>query len=120
MTALSLNIAVLALALLTDAAIGYPERLYKAIGHPVVWIGKLIALLDRLLNRPEWRKPTRRGMGVLAIAVVTAAAPAWVSSAWFRQLPGGWLVEALLASSLIAQRSLHDFVAAVGRGLDQE
>jgi adenosylcobinamide-phosphate synthase len=122
MTALSLNIAVLALALLTDAAVGYPERLYKAIGHPVVWIGKLIALFDRLLNRPEWRKPIRRGMGVLAIAVViaAAAAPAWMLSAWLRQLPGGWLVEALLASSLIAQRSLHNFVAAVGRGLDQE
>ena len=61
-------------------------------------------------------------MGVLAITVViaAAAAPAWMLSAWLRQLPGGWLVEALLASSLIAQRSLHDFVAAVGRGLDQE
>jgi adenosylcobinamide-phosphate synthase len=122
MTTLSFNIAVLALALLTDAALGYPARLYKAIGHPVVWIGKLIGLLDRMLNRQEWRVPIRRAMGVLAIlmAIAAAAIPAWMLSAWLRQFPGGWLVEALLAGSLIAQRSLHDFVAAVGRGLEED
>jgi adenosylcobinamide-phosphate synthase len=122
MTTLSLNIAVLTLALLTDAAVGYQERLHKAIGHPVVWIGLLIGLLDRKLNRPEWSKSVRRALGVIALALVVAAAagPAWVLSAWLRQFPGGWIVEALLASSLLAQRSLYDFVAAVGRGLENE
>ncbi|HRP79522.1 MAG TPA: cobalamin biosynthesis protein, partial [Aquamicrobium sp.] len=31
------------LALLAEAAIGYPDRLFRAIGHPVTWIGRLIA-----------------------------------------------------------------------------
>lgn len=122
MTTLSLNIAVLALASLIDAAFGYPQRLYKAIAHPVAWIGALVELLDRKLNRPEWTKPVRRATGVFAITVVISAAaiPAWMVSSWLRPLPWGWVIEALLASSLIAQRSLHDFVAAVGRGLEEE
>src|SRR3954463_2696019 len=111
MTTLSLNIAVLALASLIDAAFGYPQRLYKAIAHPVAWIGALVELLDRKLNRPEWTKPVRRATGVFAITVVISAAaiPAWMVSSWLRPLPWGWVIEALLASSLIAQRSLHDF-----------
>ncbi len=113
---------MLTLALLTEAAAGYPDRLYRAIGHPVGWIGTLIGALDRGLNRPAWPKSVRRALGVLALALVIVAAtgPVWVLSAWLRQFPGGWIVEALLAASLLAQRSLHNFVAAVGRGLDQE
>jgi len=30
--------------------VGYPDRLVRAIGHPVIWIGKLIDLLDRAVN----------------------------------------------------------------------
>lgn len=113
---------MLTLALVTEAAVGYPDRLYRAIGHPVVWIGTLIGMLDRRLNQPAWPKSVRRALGVLALALVIAAAagPVWVLSAWLRQFPGGWIVEALLATSLLAQRSLHDFVTAVGRGLEQK
>ena len=43
--------SALFLALLIDAAIGWPERLYVLIGHPVGWIGRLISALERGLNR---------------------------------------------------------------------
>ena len=41
--------------------VGYPDRLVRAIGHPVIWIGKLIDLLDRALNRTpaSWAVFTR-------------------------------------------------------------
>jgi adenosylcobinamide-phosphate synthase len=119
---LPLSPLVAVLALLAEAAVGYPDRLYRLVRHPVVWIGALISVLDRTLNRPALPDAARRALGVLALAVVVAAAalPAWALSAWLRGLPGGIVAEALLASTLIAQRSLHDFVAAVARALETE
>src|SRR5258708_11073 len=38
------------LALLIEATFGYPDRLVRAIGHPVTWIGGLIGWLYRSLN----------------------------------------------------------------------
>ena len=40
-------VALTLLALLIELAVGYPDRLFRAIGHPVTWIGRLIGLLDR-------------------------------------------------------------------------
>jgi adenosylcobinamide-phosphate synthase len=40
------------LAMLAEAALGYPDRLFRAAGHPVSWMGRLIDLLDRRLNLP--------------------------------------------------------------------
>ena len=41
--------------------VGYPDRLLRAIGHPVIWMGRLIDLLDRGLNRTpaSWAVFTR-------------------------------------------------------------
>ena len=41
----------MALAMLIDAVIGWPARLYAWIGHPVTWIGAVISGCDRRLNR---------------------------------------------------------------------
>ncbi|MCW2236796.1 adenosylcobinamide-phosphate synthase CbiB [Azospirillum canadense] len=106
---------VLAVALVVEAAVGYPDALYAQIRHPVVWIGALIAHLDRALNRESDGFDLRKAMGVLAVVVLllvvggVAAAVAWLC----RHLPFGGIVEAALASTLIAQRSLYEHVAAV-------
>ena len=39
------------MALLIEASFGYPDRLLRTIGHPVIWLGRLIGWLDRTLNR---------------------------------------------------------------------
>ena len=39
------------LSLAIERPLGYPDRLFRAIGHPVTWIGALISCLDRTLNR---------------------------------------------------------------------
>src|ERR1700686_3099223 len=39
------------LALTIEALVGYPDRLLRAIGHPVIWIGALIGWLDGSMNR---------------------------------------------------------------------
>ena len=47
-----------------EATIGYPERVVRAIGHPVTWIGWLIARLDHGLNREDLSGASRRLLGV--------------------------------------------------------
>lgn len=118
----AINLWLLAIALGVDAAVGYPQPLYAAIRHPVVWIGALIASLDRGLNQPGWRFWQRRVAGIVALALLLVACCglAFLLSDALRSLPYGWLAEALLCASLIAQRSLYDHVAAVARGLEQD
>ena len=59
-------------ALLVEAAMGYPAWLFSAIGHPVSWIGALIAGLDRAWNHGAgWR---RRALGAMLLLVITGVA----------------------------------------------
>jgi adenosylcobinamide-phosphate synthase len=113
-------LALVTLALLVEAAIGYPGRVYTAIGHPVTWIGALIAALDRDLNREDASPAARRMAGVLALVAILAV-PGVLALAIQVVLSGlglvGLLVAAILASSLLAQRSLFEHVAAVRDGL---
>ncbi|HWK68714.1 MAG TPA: adenosylcobinamide-phosphate synthase CbiB [Rhizobiaceae bacterium] len=110
------------LALLIERVFGYPSRLLARIGHPVMWIGGLIAALDRRFNRTSDPDATRRTAGVAALVVIVAAAAltALAVQKIALALPFGILVAALLASSLIAQRSLGEHVAAVAKALETE
>ncbi|MDE1146762.1 MAG: adenosylcobinamide-phosphate synthase CbiB [Azospirillaceae bacterium] len=112
-------LALAALAL--EAVLGYPDALYARIRHPVVWIGALIGRLDRAWNGDARPFATRKAMGVLAeiVLVATALAVGVVLQGMLARLGGFWgtLATGLLASSLLAQRSLHRFVAAVPRAL---
>ena len=106
--------------MLIELCIGYPEWLTRAIGHPVTWIGDLIQRCDRLLNR-ELARTLRRFAGVLAVAVllgVVGTATVALQSALLR-LPYGLVALAVLASTMIAQRSLHRYVANVASALDK-
>ncbi len=60
----------------------------------------------------------RRAMGVLAVCILTLATvvPAWIAQSMLQNSPG-FLLLAILASTLIAQRSLWDHVTAVASGL---
>ena len=35
-----MSIVITLLALLIEATLGYPDRMLRAIGHPVMWIGR--------------------------------------------------------------------------------
>jgi adenosylcobinamide-phosphate synthase len=115
------NVELAFAALLIEAAVGYPAAVYRAIGHPVTWIGALIAGLDRRLNTESQSNRSRRMRGLVAlIVVVTVAATA--AYALRRALAFGWFGDGLLiliATSLLAQRSLHDHVRAVAEALER-
>lgn len=115
------HLASLATALALDAAFGEPGWLYRRLPHPVVLFGRLIALLDRGMNREAMAPRLRRLSGIAALVLLLLAVglPALLASALLRLLPLGWFVEAALASTLIAQRSLYQHVAAVAEGLER-
>ena len=100
---------------------GYPQALLRAIGHPVTWIGRLIAALDRLLNRDRSDRHLRRGAGIVAILLLLAIVGSitFVVERELLRLPFGLIVVAVIASTLIAQRSLHRHVADVATALEQ-
>ncbi|AHI26230.1 Cobalamin biosynthesis protein cobD [Komagataeibacter xylinus E25] len=112
------NLGTACIASVTDMAVGYPQALVRRAGHPVIWIGGLIGMLDRRLNTPDATPAKRRANGLVAswlIVSVPTAVAVLVDRAIRRVLPQ-WLalpLTAVLASSLVAQRSLHDHVEAV-------
>jgi len=106
-------------ALMLEAAIGYPGRLHRIVPHPVVWAGRAIAALERRWNRMEFLAPLRRLLGVLTLLLVAGAA-ALIGAVLDRagiSHPGMWLLTVLLATMGLAQRSLHDHVAAIETAL---
>ena len=107
--------------MLIELCFGYPERIARAIGHPVTWIGRLIDALDRLLNRETIGARARRAAGIVAvlILIVVVGAVGLVVERELLHLPFGLLVIGLLASTLIAQRSLHRHVADVAVALEK-
>jgi adenosylcobinamide-phosphate synthase len=111
---------ILFLALALDAALGDPPWLYGTVPHPVAMIGRLVGLGDRRLNTAEAGGGARtlRGALLTAAVVLLSASLGWVLAGALEGLPGGWLVEAVLASTLIAFRGLHDHAAAVARALE--
>ena len=118
------HLPILLFALAIDAAIGYPQTLFHAIGHPVSWAGRLIEWLDRRFNRESDDFAKRRLAGILGLAVVIASALLAASilehlAGWFPR-PIEIAALAVLSSTLLAQRSLHDHVKAVGDALERE
>ena len=107
--------------MLIELCLGYPQFVQRAIGHPVTWTGRLIGALDRALNRETAAANARRAAGVAAVAILVAVvgAVAFLVQRELLRWPGGVLAAALLASTLIAQRSLHRHVADVAVTLAQ-
>ena len=109
------------LALLIELAAGYPPSLFRAIGHPVTWQGRAIAILDQWLNREDRPASSRRASGCLALLLLLGASLA-VGTVLQTVLGAHWpgfIVLAILASSLLAQGSLHQHVARVAEALEQ-
>lgn len=99
-----------------DALVGDPPALWRRVPHPVALIGRLIGWLDRTFNRDNDPPSTRRDRGAAAIAVVllaAAAVGAVLADAFDRLGLAGGLLEAAVVGVMLAQRSLHEHVAAV-------
>ncbi|RCL89770.1 adenosylcobinamide-phosphate synthase CbiB [Hyphomonas sp.] len=102
-----------------EATIGWPQQLFRRIGHPVTWLGGAIGTADQMLNRPDWSHGVRYLMGgfASAVLVLSVAALAHAISSLLPPTLVGTVLEAAIASSLIASRSLHSHVADVAKPL---
>ena len=120
-----LSVTLTILALLIEALVGYPDRLVGAIGHPVTWMGRLIAWCDGAWNSPELSFGQKRQRGVLAllVLVLAAAGAGLLVVALLAHLFAAWLAlvaGSVLGSSLLAQRGLDRHVAAVASALERD
>jgi adenosylcobinamide-phosphate synthase len=108
--------------MMIELCAGYPQALLRAIGHPVTWIGHLIAALDRWLNRDTAEAKRRRGAGAIAILLLLGivGAIAFIVERELLRVPFGLFVVAVIASTLIAQRSLHRHVADVATAIERD
>ena len=106
---------VVVAALAFDALIGDPDWLWRRLPHPVVLIGSLIGFLDRALNHEKWSPAQRKlaGVAVVILLLAIAAVIGFLIEELLRQIAFGHFLVGLVASTLIAQRSLYQHVARV-------
>lgn len=106
-------------ALITERIVGYPDWLFRRIGHPVTWIGALISRLDRDLNRESDDFSTRQRKGVFALLALLGITIllGLVIEYDLRMIPLGPILLVLIAASLPAQKSLETHVEAVATAL---
>jgi len=119
------NLVIAAGAIGVEAAFGYPETLDRAIRHPVVWMGAMVGWFDRTANRASLPAHVRRNTGVLALGCVLTAATGCAAVLQFAlqsrlPSPAATAVLAVLAGTLLAQRSLHAHVTAVAEALERD
>lgn len=108
---------IVAGAMLVEGVVGWPRHL----NHPVVWIGALIAELERCGNHAEWSASTRRVLGVLTVMIllVVAGGAGWGMERLAATAPF-WPELAMLlicGATGLAARSLFDHVLAVTQPL---
>ena len=106
-------------ALAVEAAVGYPAALHRRVPHPVVWLGNAISGLEARWNDADGTQPRRRWLGVATVVLVAGFAALAGFVIELLPLPEIALfgLVILVGTLGLAQRSLHDHVAAVARPL---
>jgi adenosylcobinamide-phosphate synthase len=109
------------LALGVDAAFGWPDRLYRRIGHPVGAFARIILACERRWNDRRASFVQRRAGGIATVVLlllIVGGGVALVQAAVMWLLgDAAWLLLALLAAPGLAQRSLADHVRPVAAAL---
>lgn len=101
-----------------DLCLGWPDRLFARIGHPVTWLGRAILACEGWLNRGSDKRRLTGGAATTLIVTLLAALPAWAVQAVLPNGLFGILIGAVLAWPLIALRSMHDHVLGVAHPLN--
>jgi adenosylcobinamide-phosphate synthase len=117
------DLALVAIA--TEAMVGYPNAVYRLIGHPVTWIGKFITWCEEAWNSGARSSRARRQYGVVTLILLLAIALLWgfaIVAVLEHLFPGiaALILCGVLASTLLAQRSLDAHVLDVAKGLETE
>jgi adenosylcobinamide-phosphate synthase len=117
------RVLILIVACGIEAVLAYPAPMFRAIGHPVSWIGAMIAALDSALNRPDYSFATRRFAGVATVLLLLAAS---LGAGIALELAAGAIpylgpaLAVLIVAALIAGGNLDQHVRAVATALRAE
>ena len=103
------SLCALALGFVIDLILGDPH----SIPHPVVWIGKLISVLEKGLRRmfPKTVRGENVAGGVLWLIVVAVSAAIPAALLWLCHWVSPWLrlgVESIMCWQILATKSLRD------------
>ena len=117
------RVLILIIAFGIEAMLAYPAAVFRAIGHPVSWIGALIAALDSALNRPDTSFAARRAAGVATVLLLLAGS--LVVGALLEMVARdlaylGFAVAILVVAMLVAVGNLDQHVRAVSAALRAE
>jgi len=109
------------IALIVDAAVGWPDRLYRGIGHPIGLFARAIDGCERRWNRPSFTFSARRALGlatlVLLLGVVIGVTVALTLMIEYLMSDLAWIGLGILAWPALAQRSLFQHVRPVAAAL---
>jgi adenosylcobinamide-phosphate synthase len=114
------RVLILIVAFGIEAVLAYPAAVFRAIGHPVSWLGALIAALDSALNRPDYSFARRRAAGVATVLVLLAGSvgAGVMLEMVVRTVPYlGFAIAVLVVATLIASGNLDQHVRAVSTAL---
>ena len=114
------RIAILIISFGIEAVLAYPAPVFRAIGHPVSWIGALIAALDSTLNRPNASFAVRRAAGVATVLLLVAGSlgVGFVLETLARTIPYlGFAVAIVVVAALLATGNLDQHVRAVAAAI---
>jgi adenosylcobinamide-phosphate synthase len=92
------------------------------VPHPVTLFGWAIDQADAAWNDPNTPDTAKRGLGMAVVAggcTVLLLAGAFLGAV-LSLVPLGWIVTAIIVTTLVAQRDLYDHVAAVRGALRQD
>ena len=113
---------VLLLALLIDRSIGDPDWLWRKLPHPVAAFGAGIKWFETRFNKKTMSSRCRKwyGLGALLILLLATFIVGLVVHRLLLPLGfTGIIIEALVASIFLAQKSLVDHVARVEKAFKQ-
>jgi adenosylcobinamide-phosphate synthase len=121
---LAFTFAIAAISTAIEAFLGYPDRMFAKIGHPVTWMGRMISALDRRLNRDDLPVQSRYLAGLvtlLCLILITGLLVqglVYVVAYLLGPGPLALLILGVCTSPCLAQRSLAQHVGDVARALD--
>ena len=114
------RVLILIVAFGIEAVLAYPAPLFRAIGHPVSWIGALIGALDAALNKADTSDTMRRIAGIATVGVLLGVSlgAGLALEAIASALPYlGLVLSILVVATLIAGGNLDQHVRAVAAAL---
>ena len=113
---------VLLLALLIDRSIGDPDWIWRKVPHPVAAFGAGIKWFETRYNRKSMSSRRRKWCGISALLILLLATFIIGLVIYLLLLElgiAGIIIEALFASTLLAQKSLVDHVGKVEKAFKQ-